>query len=944
MSNLGKFLGIIAFIAIIGFSYLSCDENLNVLSGTVTITGTAQVGQSLSVDISALGGNGLITFQWARGGTIAVGSEDTYMVQTADIGSTITVTVSRSGSIGSITSPPTAVVVAGGSSGDVDGKSTTTLKVSGLPGNGNFSAYVFNSGVNLSTYAAITSAHSSASYQAVGVFSSGNIFYMYAWNGAARVGEWTRSGSFPVLLVNSNGIASNSSNPVYRFATVNFSGGNAEAHLNTFTAVIQNAATVFLTSISVTNVPEKTVYFTGESLDLSGLVVTATYSDSSTKIVTGYTTNPVSGSVLNNAGSTTVQVSYTESGVTMDTSFNVTVNTPTLIGISETNMPIKITYFAGETLDLNGLVITAAYSNGSSRPVTGYTTNPASGAVLNNVGSTTVQVSYTENGVTRNTSFNVTVNTPTLIGISITNMPTKTVYFTGDSIELNGLVITAAYSNGSSNTVTGYTINPVNGAILNNAGITTVQVSYTENGVTRNTSFNVTVNIPTLTGISVTNLPTKTIYITGETLNLSGLVINAFYNNGSSKPVTTYTTTPVNGLVLSNAGTTIVQVSYAENGVTMTANFNVNVTVNAVTLTDISVTNVPTKTTYFVGEALNLNGLVISANYSNGSSNTVTGYTTNPANGIVLSSVGFITVQVSYTEGGVVRTTTFNVTVNAVTLSSISVTNIPTKTTYFVGETLNLNGLIITANYSNGSLSTVTGYTTNPANDAVLNNAGTTIVQVSYTEGYFTMTANIYVTVNTPIMTGISITNMPTKTVYLSGESFNLNGLVISASYNNGSSKPVTGYTTNPANSAVLSNTGTTTVQVSYTEGDVTMTTSFIITVNPSHGSAVITLNVEQIIDGTPIFGNITISRTGTSFPTTYSVMVNAADFDTGSIRWEVAGIGMFSGQTIMSSGTSFTLNATDVRYNSLGGHIVLLTVRKNGMQYQRAIPFTIMP
>jgi uncharacterized repeat protein (TIGR02543 family) len=44
------------------------------------------------------------------------------------------------------------------------------------------------------------------------------------------------------------------------------------------------------------------------------------------------------------------------------------------------------------------------------------------------------------------------------------------------------------------------------------------------------------------------------------------------------------------------------------------------------------------------------------------------------------------------------------------------------------------------------------------------------------------------------------------------------------------------------------------------------------------------------------------------------------------------------------SSGSSFTLDAGDVRYNSTGGHVLKLTVTKNGQQYQRAIPFTIVP
>ena len=107
--------------------------------------------------------------------------------------------------------------------------------------------------------------------------------------------------------------------------------------------------------------------------------------------------------------------------------------------------------------------------------------------------------------------------------------------------------------------------------------------------------------------------------------------------------------------------------------------------------------------------------------------------------------------------------------------------------------------------------------------------------------------------------------------------------------------------------------------------------------------TAGIILDVEQIIDGAPIIAAITISRANSSYPATYTVSVNAADYDAGSINWEIAGIGAYAGQTVTGSGASFTLNAGEVKYNSLGDHALILTVTKGGQQYQRAIPFTIV-
>jgi len=81
------------------------------LTGSVSIIGTALVGQTLTANISSLGGSGTIFYQWKRGGTTNIGTNSsTYTVQAADVGNTITVTVTRSGYSGSVTSPETQTV------------------------------------------------------------------------------------------------------------------------------------------------------------------------------------------------------------------------------------------------------------------------------------------------------------------------------------------------------------------------------------------------------------------------------------------------------------------------------------------------------------------------------------------------------------------------------------------------------------------------------------------------------------------------------------------------------------------------------------------------------------------------------------------------------------------------------------------------------------------
>lgn len=81
-----------------------------------------------------------------------------------------------------------------------------------------------------------------------------------------------------------------------------------------------------LSSIEITTMPSVTSYLVGDTLDLTGMVVTAIYSDSTTAVVDTYTTTPEEGTPLDAEGSHTVTVSYTEDGVTKTTDFNIQVN------------------------------------------------------------------------------------------------------------------------------------------------------------------------------------------------------------------------------------------------------------------------------------------------------------------------------------------------------------------------------------------------------------------------------------------------------------------------------------------------------------------------------------------------------------------------------------------------------------------------------------------
>ena len=92
---------------------------------------------------------------------------------------------------------------------------------------------------------------------------------------------------------------------------------------------------VTLSSIAVTTKPKKTEYTVGDSYDGTGLVVTATYSDKSTKTITGYA---VSGFSSTKAGTVTINVTFEGKATT----FTVTIKEKE-VAQETTKEPEKVT-------------------------------------------------------------------------------------------------------------------------------------------------------------------------------------------------------------------------------------------------------------------------------------------------------------------------------------------------------------------------------------------------------------------------------------------------------------------------------------------------------------------------------------------------------------------------------------------------------------------------
>ena len=327
-------------------------------------------------------------------------------------------------------------------------------------------------------------------------------------------------------------------------------------------------------SLAVTTPPTKTVYEAGDSFDKTGMVVTVTYDDASTREVTNYNCSPVVLSI----NDTYVTISYREMMTTVTTTQPVTVKN-LLKKIQIITPPIETAYEIGDTIDLTGMVVHAFYSDGTSHEISNYTYSPH---VVSSASDTEVTITYTEDGITKTAIQDITVgNTPNLVSIAVSVPPTKVIYKAGEYFDPSGMVVTATFDNGTTKNVSGYTYSPTRTL---QQGDSVITISYTKKGITKTTTQDITVVY--LTSIAITNPPTYTSYYDDEIFNTAGMEVTAYYSDSTSAVITTYSVSPSGALPY---GTTSVTISYSEGGITKTTTQNVSVSIRTYDYTNSTV-------------------------------------------------------------------------------------------------------------------------------------------------------------------------------------------------------------------------------------------------------------------------------------------------------------------------------------------------------------------
>lgn len=216
----------------------------------------------------------------------------------------------------------------------------------------------------------------------------------------------------------------------------------------------------------------------------------------------------------------------------------------------------------------------------------------------------------------------------------------------------------------------------------------------------------------------------------------------------------------------------------------------VAVTVEEAAVSYISVSTLPKRTEYTVGDWLDAAGMKLHVVYTNGRTEDIdAGFGLYPTE---LTDAGTINITVDY-KG---KECTFPVTVkeDEKKIENMSIISKPTKLEYNVGDTLDTTGLKLRVSYAGGKTEDVTtGFTCTPT---TLSKEGTQAITVTY--GGKSTSFTVKVSKANDDVQSITIAVQPTKLTYKVGESLDTTGMKLTVRTGSETKDITTGFTCTP--------------------------------------------------------------------------------------------------------------------------------------------------
>ena len=493
----------------------------------------------------------------------------------------------------------------------------------------------------------------------------------------------------------------------------------------------------------------------------------------------------------------------------------------TAIGITSISKTSVTLTTSGSTtvsaVSSNGGNITWTSSNPSVVTVSPGTASSGSNVTINAVaaGTATITASITISGTTYSKICSVKVNEPRTLS-SITLQDKKTEYNVGDEFIMPTVI--ANYSNSSTEDVSNLATQ--SGFDSSTAGEKEITISYTEGLLTKTATYTITV--------SESSGATGAINFGNATGSTSIDAVSVKGDDSLENEWTITTTFSKNNYF--GQSSTYSQIG-SSNNPAVTITFTTTLSDSA----DFDITSFSAKFGGFSDTAgtvtLKVGDTTIGTGSLNGTNDVVI-ENSSTAEGRVLTvtvtgiSKGVKAYYISYSYG-----------TGPVELESISLDTENVQTGFTVNDPFDYSGLIVTANYSDGTHETLDSF---DVSEPDMSTTGTKTVTVSYTYDEVTKEASYEITVSNAV-TLVSITVSNPKTSYNTGDTFVKP--TVTATYSDESHADVTddadfsGYD--------LTTAGDYTVTVSYTEGSITEETTYDIKVTAS-STTTVTLSVAK--------------------------------------------------------------------------------------------------
>ena len=227
-----------------------------------------------------------------------------------------------------------------------------------------------------------------------------------------------------------------------------------------------------------------------------------------------------------------------------------------------------------------------------------------------------------------------------------------------------------------------------------------------------------------LESFTVDRSTVKTVYIVGEEIDFSGIQATAIYTDESLNKVYTFSelTITYDPDITAAPGQKTVSVSFYDENLGQTVSANVQITVNedpnALKHASYRIDASAVKTAYVVGEPINFDGIKVFEKFSDNSEVEITDLSQlsfTPALDGLTDTAGNKVVKVQYNgeDAGTITVKVSDPEIEKNDLLTVVVGG-SYKTTYEVGEAVDLAGLTLTLTYEDGDIRTLTADAVTP--------------------------------------------------------------------------------------------------------------------------------------------------------------------------------------------------------------------------------------